>query len=130
MTDTGPPPPPATPGRDRGLRVAACLVAAQCLTLIGVTVVELSALSPSRAGLGIATATFFAVCGLGLGWAARGLWEQLTWARGPVVMAQLLMLGVAWSTRATPWAAIGLAAWALTVLVLVLRPPATRILSE
>jgi hypothetical protein len=46
------------------------------------------------------------------------------------VAAQLLVLGVAWSTRSLPWLALLLAAWALLVLVLVLRRSATEALGE
>ena len=81
-------------------------------------------------GFGLTTALFFAACGLGLGWAARGLWQVQSWSRGPVVVAQLLTAGVAWSTRSVPWLAVLLALWALAVLVLVLRPAGHRGASE
>ena len=124
------PEPSAGPSRDRGLQVAACLVAGEGLALLVVAGVELVSLSGARVGLGLTTALFFAACGLGLGWAARGLWLGRTWSRGPVVAAQLLTAGVGWSTRSVPWLAVLLALWALAVLALVLRPAATEALSE
>ena len=106
--------------------MAAGLVGAEGLALLAVAVAEVLALSGSRLDLGLTTAVFFLVCGAGLGWAARGLWQRLSWARGPTVAAQMLVLGLAWSTRSVPWLALLLAAWALAVLVLVLRPAATE----
>lgn len=113
-----------------GLRLAACLVAGQGLVLVAVAGVELASLNASRVGLALTTAGFFLVCGLGLAWAGRGLWTAESWSRGPVVAAQLLVLGVAWSTRSLPWLALLLAAWAVLVLVLVLRRSATEALGE
>jgi len=113
-----------------GLRLAACLVAGQGVALVAVSGVELASLNASRVGLALTTAGFFLVCGLGLAWAGRGLWTAESWSRGPVVAAQLLVLGVAWSTRSLPWLALLLAAWAVLVLVLVLRRSATEALGE
>jgi len=125
---TGPaaPPPP-----DRGLRLAAALVGAESLALVGVTVAELAALSGDRVGLGVGTSVFFCFCGLVLAWAAWGLWRGRGAARGPAVVAQLIGLGLAWSTRAeVPLVAVLLAGSALAVLALVLRPSATQTLGE
>jgi len=124
------PEPSAGPGGDRGLRLAACLVAAEGAALLVVAGAALFSLSGSRVGFGLTTALFFAACGLGLGWAARGLWQAQSWSRGPVVVAQLLTAGIAWSTRSVPWVAVLLALWALAVLFLVLRPAANEALSE
>ncbi|MBA2638427.1 MAG: hypothetical protein H0U77_00205 [Nocardioidaceae bacterium] len=114
-----------------GLRLAACLVAVEALALLSVAAGELLAVTPGRIGLGVSTALFFMACALGLGYAASGVWRVLGWSRGPVVVAQLLLLGVAVSTRdSLPWWAVGLAGWALAVLALVLRPAATRALAD
>ena len=121
---------PSGPPVAAGLRLGACLVAGQGLVLVAVAGVELASLNASRVGLALTTAGFFLVCGLGLAWAGRGLWTAESWSRGPVVAAQLLVLGVAWSTRSLPWLALLLAAWALLVLVLVLRRSATEALGE
>ncbi len=116
---------------DRGLRLAAVLVAAEALALLALAGAELAALSSDRIGLGVVTAVFFAVCGLVLGWAAWALWRGIGTARGPVVVAQLIQLGLAWSTRSeAPAVAVLLAGCALAVLALVLRPSATQTLGE
>ncbi len=111
--------------------MAALLVAGEAAALLGVGVAELVGLSADRIGLGVTVAVFFAVCGLGVGWSAAGIWRGDGWARGPLVATQLLVLGVAWSTRAElPWAAAVAALWALAVLGLLLRPAATRTLGH
>jgi len=122
--------PPDRPATGTGLRLAACLVGGQGVALIGVAAVELAALNAARIGLALTTAGFFLLCGAAMAWAARGLWCAEPWSRGPVVVAQLLVLGVAWSTRSVPWLALVLGAWGLAVLVLVLRRPATEALSR
>jgi len=123
--------PSGGPVAGSGLRLAAGLVTGQALALVAVAVVELVSLNASRVGLALTTACFFLVCGLGLAWAGRGLWCAESWSRGPVVAAQLLVLGVAWSTRSSlPWLALLLAAWALLVLGLVLRRGATEALGR
>jgi hypothetical protein len=106
------------------------VVALEALALLVVAGVELASLDGSRVGLGVTTAVFFAACGLGLGTAGRGLWRAEAWSRGPVVAAQLLVLGVAWSTRSVPVIAGVLAVSGLSVLVLVLSRAGTEALSE
>jgi hypothetical protein len=119
---------PSGPGP--GLRVAAGVVAVQALALLVVAGAELAALEGARLGLGVTTAVFFAACGLGRGAAGRGLWRAEAWSRGPVVAAQLLVLGVAWSTRSVPVIAGVLAVSGLGVLFLVLSRAGTEALSE
>jgi hypothetical protein len=118
------------PAVEPGLRVAAGVVALEAVALLGVGTVELVSLNSSRVGLGVTTAVFFLACAFGLGIAARGLSRAQSWSRGPVVAAQLLVLGVAWSTRSTPVVAVPLAVCGLAVLVLVLRRASTEALSE
>lgn len=106
-----------------GGRAAAALVLLEAALLVGLGVAELTALSRDRLGLGLSTAVFFAICGAGLGVAGWGLWTDRGWSYGPLVAAQLLWLGIAWSFRSTlPWAAAAVAVAAVTVLVLLLRP--------
>ena len=128
-----PPQPSSTPrpqSASATLRVAVCLVGGEALALFGLAAAELLSVEGSRVGLGVTTAVFFAACGAGLGLSGAGLWRLRTWSRGPVVVAQLLVLGVSWSTRSLPVLAVLLATWALAVLVLVLRPATTDELSE
>ncbi len=134
---TSPPPSPGTqpsPGR-RGpvpLAVAAVLVVLEALTLVVLGVAEVFWLSGSRLTMGLTTAVFFLVYGGGLAWCGWQLYRLQSWARAPVVLAQLIQLPVAWSFRGgstTPVAAV-LVLVALAVLVGVLHPASLRAVED
>ena len=113
------------------LVVAASLVAVEGVLLVIYGVLEAASLTAGRLTMGITTAAFFLVYGAGLlvcAWALRGL---RSWARSPVVLAQLIQLGLAWSFRGgeTTYVAVGLALVALVVLVGVLHPASIDALS-
>ncbi|MGH3358681.1 MAG: hypothetical protein ACRDO7_07740 [Nocardioidaceae bacterium] len=114
------------------LAVACILVAIEGCALLGMAVAELTAVAPDRVGLGVSTAIFFLLIGIGLCGAAYGLWRRVTWARGPVVFAQLIALGLAWSFRdVSPRAiAAALLVVAIAVLVAVLAPATTAALTD
>ncbi len=77
-----------------------------------------------------ASGLFFAACGLGLGWSARGLARHESWSRGPLLVAQLLLLAVAWSYhRPFPLVAALVAGVAVVALVLLVLPATTRALT-
>ncbi|MCZ0981224.1 hypothetical protein O1L60_25880 [Streptomyces diastatochromogenes] len=63
--------------------------------------------------------------------AARGLWTQRSWSRGPAVITQILALPVAWQMLQTdgviPYGIV-LAALAVTGLVLLVNPATTEAL--
>jgi hypothetical protein len=75
---------------------------------------------------------FFFACAVALVVCARGLWLRRRWSRAPVVFAQLLQVGVAWSffSGSTRALALGLLVAALSVLALVLSPPSTVALNR
>ncbi len=100
------------------LRVAAVLAAAQGLGLVGYAVLELLALTGGRLTMGLTTAAFFAAYGAMLLVAARGVLTGRAWGRGPLVFAQLVWLGVAWSFRDgdTIWVAALLAVVAVVTI--------------
>jgi hypothetical protein len=103
---------------------AVALVGVEAVALVLVGVAELGVLSWSRATMGLTTALFFGVYGAGLGACAWQLLRLRSWARAPVVLAQLIQLPVAWSFRGgstTPVAAV-LAVVAVLVLVGVFHP--------
>ena len=82
--------------------------------------------------MGVTTAVFFLAYGGGLlacAWALRG---RRSWARGPVVLAQLIQLGLAWSFRGSaPLALVlALAGVALVVLVGVFHPASLDALGD
>jgi hypothetical protein len=70
------------------------------------------------------TSVFFLVYGVGLVVFARLLGRRRTWTRAPLVLAQLIQLGVAWSFRggSTTAAAVVLAVVAVAVLAGVFHP--------
>jgi hypothetical protein len=122
-----------TPDRPSAyLLVAAVLVALQGLGMLVLAVIELASLSGDRLALGLTTAVFFGALAATLALCARGLANANSWARSPVVVAELLQLLTAWSFRGgeTTLVAVGLAVYAVVVLVCVLHPASTRALAD
>ena len=114
------------------LLVAASLVAVEGLVLVLYGVLEAAAITGGRVTMGVTTAIFFLAYGGGLlacAWALRG---RRSWARGPVVLAQLIQLGLAWSFRGSaPLALVlALAGVALVVLVGVFHPASLDALAD
>lgn len=114
------------------LVVAASLVAVEGLLLLGYAVLELASLDPDRAAVALTTSAFFAVYGallIGASWAVT---RGRSWARSPIVLAQLIQLGVAWSFRGgdTTWVAVAMAVVAVVVLVGLLNPASIAALDE
>ena len=114
------------------LVVAASLAAVEGGLLLMYALMEMGSLSPDRLIMGITTAVFFAVYGVGLLVCTWQLTGGHSWARSPIVLAQLIQLGVAWSFRGgdTTWVAVSLAVVALIVLAGVLHPASVDALGE
>jgi hypothetical protein len=112
--------------------VAASLVAVEGLVMLTFAVLELGNLSSNRLTMGLTTSVFFAVYGVGLLFCAWQVTRGQSWARSPLVLAQLLQLGVAWSFRGgdTTWVAICLAVVALVTIAGLLHPHSIDALSE
>jgi hypothetical protein len=112
--------------------VGASLVALEALLLVLFGLAELRSLSASKATMGITTSMFFAVYGVGLGYCAYQLRKLESWPRAPIVLAQLIQLGVAWSFRggATTLVAVALAAVALLTLLAVFHPASLLALDQ
>jgi len=121
---------PARPGPPSALRRAAALVVAEAAALLGI-----GAFSLVRTGAGAAREPLGAVLGVGfeLGTAvvllvlARGLWRLRGWARGPLVVVQLLALPVGFTlaVEAGRWLYGGpVLLLACSVLYLLLTPEA------
>jgi len=74
--------------------------------------------------IGVTTSIFFLAYGAGLLLCAWGLNAVRPWSRGPVLLAQLIWLGLAWNFRegATLLVAIFLAVFAVLVLAGLLHP--------
>lgn len=120
------------PDLPRPLVVAAVLAALEALALLVSALLELINISGLRVTMGVTTALFFLGYGAALGLCAWGLTRLAGWARAPVVLAQLIQLGVAWSFRGgeTTPVTIALAVVALAVLVGVLHPASTAALVD
>ena len=106
------------------LKVAASLTGVEAVLLLIYAVVELFSISPGKAAVTLTTAAFFTLYGGALLICAWGLVGGRSWARSPVVLAQLIQLGVAWSFRGgdTTVVAVVLALVALIVVAGILHP--------
>ncbi len=114
------------------LVVAASLAAVEGLVLVGYGVLELFHTSGSRWVMGLTTSVWFLAYGAALMVGAWALHRGRSWARSPVVLAQLIQLGVAWSFRSgeTRSLAAGLVVVSLITLVGILHPASTEFLSD
>lgn len=104
------------------LTVAASLVAVQGAVLIAVALVEIFSVVEERVALAVSVAVFFALYGAALLGCAVALTRRQGWVRGPVLISQLLQLGIAWNVRDTPLLAIALALAAVITLAGMLSP--------
>ncbi len=114
------------------LLLATSLVGLESAALVVLGLVEVAVLSGSRVTMGVTTAVFFLAAGAGLGFCALSLLRLRSWARAPVVLAQLIQLGLAWSFRGggTTLVAVALAVVAAAVLGGVFAPASIRALDE
>ena len=98
---------------------AAALAAAEAIALLVLAVLQLvGGLGGSAAGL----AVFFVLCGAGLGWCAWSLFGLSSWARAPIVLAQLIVLGLAWNGRHNVPLAVVLLVVAALALIAIFHP--------
>ncbi len=114
------------------LVVAAGLVMVEGALLLGYGVLEAVNLDSARAAMGVTTALFFVILAVALiacGWLVL---HGRAGARSPIVVAQVMFLGLAWSFRGggTTWVAIGLAVVAVVVLVGLLHPASIDALTD
>ena len=91
------------------LVVAAGLVVVEGLLLLGYGVLEAAHIESARAAMGATTAAFFVLLAgllIACGWLVV---HGRAWPRSPIVVAQVMFLGLAWSFRGgdTTWVAIG-----------------------
>lgn len=100
------------------------------VVLYGVAV--LASTSSEWVSVAVTSGLFFIGWGVGLLVCARALGRGGAWARSPVVLAQLLHLGVAWNFRAggTTWLAVSAAVVAMLVLVGTFHPHSLAALAD
>lgn len=110
------------------LLVAATLVGLQAVCLVAYSLLQLPSLGSGRATMVVTTALFFLVYGGALGAFAWLLLRLRSWTRAPVVLAQLIWLGVAWNFREEPTTLVAavLAAVPVAVLAGVFHPDSLR----
>jgi hypothetical protein len=111
-------------GAPAPLVAAAGLVLVEGLLTVMYGVSEAVHITSERLVMGLTTSLFFVLYGAAMVLCAWGLNRLHTWARGPVLLAQLIWLGLAWNFRQgdTLPLAIGLAVPAVLVLVGMLLP--------
>jgi hypothetical protein len=114
------------------LVVAASLAALEGLLVVVYGVLEASNVHAGRAAMGITTSAFFLVLGGTLIGAAWLVGRGRPGARSPIMVVQLLLLGLAWSFHggSTTWVAAGLATVAALVLAGLLHPASIAALNR
>ena len=112
------------------LTVAASLVVLQGGCLVAFGVLELANLTSERLEMGVSTAIFFVAYGVALAACAWGLTRRQGWTRGPVLITQLIQLGLAWNLRDTSLIALTLAVTAAVVLAGMLHPATLKVLQD
>jgi hypothetical protein len=120
------------PDNPAPLVVAAALAGIQGGVLFVFAVLEFAHLSGERVTMGVTTSAFFAVYGAALIGCAWAVTHGQAWARSPLVLTQLIQLGLAWSFRGgeTTWVAVGLAVVAIVVLLGLLHPASIEALND
>jgi hypothetical protein len=104
------------------LVVGAVLAGIEGLVLVLFAVVEIFNLSM--------TAVFFLVYGAGLMWCAWTITRGSSWARSPIVLAQFIQLGLAFSRWGNTAISVGLGVSAVAVLAGLLHPASIDALAE
>jgi hypothetical protein len=106
----------------------AVVVALEGVALAVYGVVQLPAITADRATMVVTNTVFFLAYGAALVVFAWLLSRLRSWTRAPVVLAQLIQLGVAWSFRGGGTGALSalLTVLAVVVLVAVFHPASLR----
>jgi hypothetical protein len=114
------------------LTVAAALVVLQGLGTVLFGLSEAVHVSSGRVLMGATTALFFVVYGVALGFCAWGMHRLRPWSRGPVLLAQLIWLGLAWNLRdsSVKPVAVVVAVAAVVVLAGMLHPHSVQALNR
>jgi len=113
------------------LVVTVGLAAVEGLLVLAYAVAEAAHVHADRAAVGITTAVFFGLLGGALTACAWFVVRGRPWARSPIVVAQLMFLGLAWNFLGgvTTWVSVSLAVVAVLVLFGMLHPASTDALT-
>ena len=125
----------ADPTGRRLLVTAGVIALVQATALLGLAVLDLTHLVADRVGLGVGIAGMLLVFGGGLAIAAIAVMRGRYGGRGPVLVAQLISLGLAWNLRDAGDDVVRgvspvLALAALVVLVCLFSGPGRRAMSR
>ncbi|MGC4111071.1 MAG: hypothetical protein QM747_11755 [Nocardioides sp.] len=114
------------------LVVAAALTAVEGALVLVYAVLEAANVHADRVTMGVTTAVFFAALGAGLVACAWFLVRGRTWARSPVIVAQIMSLGLAWNFvgGSTTWLSVVLGVVGLVVLAGLLHPASLEALGD
>jgi hypothetical protein len=116
----------------RPLLVASAVAIVEGLAIAVLGLLELVNLTSGRLTMGLTTAGFFAAYGVLLGYCGWQLTRSTPWARAPVLLAQLIQLGLAWGFRdgGTVLVAVLLALASAVALVGLFHPASMRALDR
>lgn len=130
MTSQVPPtePAPTAGARPAPLVVAASLAAVEGAALLLLAALEAASIESERLSLGLSTAVFFLLVGAAVLACAWGLFRMAAWSRGPLLLTQLIALGLAWNVQDLPLLAVVLVLVALVALAGMLHPDTMRAL--
>jgi hypothetical protein len=114
------------------LVVAASLAGLEGLLVLAYAVVLAADIHTDRLAMGVTTAAFFGLLAGALITCAWYVVQGRTWARSPIVVTQVLALGLAWNFLGgrTTWISVVLAVVAAVVLVGLLHPASIEALSD
>jgi hypothetical protein len=79
-------------------------------------VIEVVDMSSARVTMGLTTTAFFLILAVALAFFARALARLESWSRSPIVLTELVGLGMAWSFKDDPAIAVPLAIACLVCL--------------
>lgn len=119
--------PSSEPAGSRLLVAVGVLCGLEAVALLVLAGVEVTHAASGRAVIGVTTAIFFALYAVALALAGRGIARGRSWARAPIVLAQLIQLGLGWSFYGpgTYWVTALLGVPALFALIVLLLPSTT-----
>lgn len=114
------------------LTVAASLTAIEGGLIAALGVLETTHLSSARVTMGVTTAIFFVFYGLVLMLCAWLVTRRVSWARAPIVLAQLIQILVGWGFRggATTWVTVFAIVVAVVVILGLLNPASIDALAD